>query len=171
MPENPYESPRAESLEATPPGMFDPLLAEELRTIANYQRSIQYCILVQVGAYILGMMVITSTDKLDPGLRMPASILSGLLGIAVIGGAVVGGIFAVLLALRVYNVVLAIIFGMSALIPCIGLMGLFVINQRATSRLLEFQIPVGLLGADLQALEERIRQMQRFGMPPNPPTS
>ena len=166
--ENPYAAPKSETPFELPPGAMDPQTADELRAIANYQRSIQYAILIQVGCYFalvgIGAMAGKQVGPAAPQFGFLGFAM--MLGVAI--GAIYGAIYAVLLALRVYNVVFAILFGFAAFIPCAGLLGLFVINQRATARLQEFDVPVGLLGADLQVLEERIQQRMIGGLPPPP---
>ena len=68
-------------------------------------------------------------------------------GILLIG--LVGTIFVFLLALKVYSPVVGVMIGFGALLPCVGLLVLLVVNGKATSILRENGHKVGLLGANL----------------------
>jgi hypothetical protein len=57
------------------------------------------------------------------------------------------------LARVLFNVVAGVLFGLLTFVPCLGLLGLLVINQRATAALQKEGIAVGLLGADLSRLK------------------
>jgi hypothetical protein len=155
--ENPYAAPKVET--AFAPEMAT---ADDLRAIAGYQRWIQLVLLVQLISFLASGS--PAYIEMAHWLLLPILITYWVSAIA-------GMVFAVLLALRVYNVFFAVIIGFFSIWPCIGLVCLLAINQRATARLQEFQIPVGLLGADMDELEKRIQQIQPYGLPPGPPAA
>jgi hypothetical protein len=63
--------------------------------------------------------------------------------------AVAGLIFAIMLASKVYDsVVTVVLLALLMLVPCLGLIGLLVVNQKATNVLKKNGITVGLFGAD-----------------------
>ena len=75
------------------------------------------------------------------------------LGLAVLGVALVAMIFVILLAVKVYSPVMGILMGLLTLVPCVGLIMLLVINQKATKLLTEHGHKVGLLGASLSQFD------------------
>jgi uncharacterized membrane protein (GlpM family) len=67
---------------------------------------------------------------------------------AVLLAAVVGGlIYTFILASKLYNTGMGIILGLLTLVPCLGLIILLMVNQKATTLLQENGYEVGLLGA------------------------
>jgi hypothetical protein len=131
MSENPYQSP------ATPVEAIGVVSGrrEDLRNVAVYQKGILVCILIYLFAMFCQFV-------LPPELRM-------LLGVGVILLGLAGTIFVFLLAMKVYNVALGILLGILALIPCIGLLVLLMVNGKATAILKQNGIKVGLMGANL----------------------
>ena len=125
--------PQLKLLEKNRPGSG----SEELRQIAVYQRGVIFCILIQFLAYI-GCVAFHGNP-----------ILAGVAGLVVIGAVIGGVVFAVLLAVRVYSAGAGIAMGMSALIPCLGLVMLLIINQAATKKLTDNGIKVGFFGANM----------------------
>lgn len=72
-----------------------------------------------------------------------------LLAIGLVLVLIAGTVFAILLAVNVYNPATGVVMGLVALIPCLGLLALLVVNSKATTVLRSNGIHVGLLGADL----------------------
>jgi hypothetical protein len=58
-------------------------------------------------------------------------------------------VFVFWLAIKVYNTSLGVILGILAMVPCVGLIILLVVNQKAISVLTANGHKVGLMGADL----------------------
>ena len=137
MSDNPYEAP---PLTTSAPAAIGVLSGtrEDLRSVAKYQKGILVCILVYLIA-VVGQFV------LPPELR-------ALVGIPVLIAGIVGAVFVFLLAIKVYGTGLGIVLGILSLIPCIGLIVLLIVNQKATSILKQNGIQVGLLGANLSAV-------------------
>jgi len=126
--------------------IFDPELkknrlgrrGEDLRQIASYQRGVIFCILIQVLAYVAFATF---------GKTSPAFVLIPRL--AVLCAVIAGVCFAVLLAMRVYSTGAGIAMGLLAIVPCLGLVMLLIINQAATRILTDNGIKVGLFGASM----------------------
>jgi hypothetical protein len=135
MEENPYKPPEA----------YDrPIVGvrsgqrEDLRKVAIAQKVILFCILINFAA--LGARFV-----------LPPQALPAVFIVLVLAG-LVSTIFTIVLAIRVYNLALGIILGLLAFIPCIGLLVLLMVNQKATSILQANGLRVGLLGADLEQI-------------------
>ncbi|MDB5336896.1 MAG: hypothetical protein JWN70_2515 [Planctomycetaceae bacterium] len=135
MSDNPYESPRSESGRSKKKvtGVLSGT-REDLRSVAQYQRGILVCILINIAGFFGQIM-------LPPEIRPIVFVGFGLVGL-------VSTILVFMLALKIYGTGAGIILGILALIPCIGLLVLLVINGKATKILQENGIKVGLLGAD-----------------------
>ncbi|HVC93556.1 MAG TPA: hypothetical protein VND64_07690 [Pirellulales bacterium] len=131
MSDNPYQSP-ASSGQAT--GVKSGL-REDLRKVAVYQKAIMVCILV----YLLGVI---------GQFFVPAPFVPVLL-LVVIPVLLAGAVFVFLLAIKVYDAPLGVVIGILALIPCVGLIVLLVVNGTATNILRANGHSVGLLGATL----------------------
>lgn len=110
----------------------------DLRQIAWFQKGILLCIL----AYITAVGV---QFAIPPHLRF-------VLLVVVIPVALAASVFVFLVAIKLYDVGLGVLFGILTLIPLIGLIMLLVINSRATAVLQENGIHVGLLGARISDL-------------------
>ncbi len=108
---------------------------EDVRKVAIFQKGILVCILAQIILLICQVSV-------DPDMRPIVGIVSLIAGLA-------SSLFVFLLAMRVYGVGLGIVFGLVCLVPCIGLLGLLIVNGKATAILRQNGIKVGLLGAKL----------------------
>lgn len=131
MEDNPYQSP----LTDTSAVGVNSGSREDLRRVASYQKGILVCILI----YLIAMF---GQFALPPELRV---LVSG--GVIVVG--LVGTVFVFLLAMKVYSTVVGILLGILALVPCLGLLILLMVNGKATAVLKQNGIRVGLLGADL----------------------
>ena len=108
---------------------------EDLRQIAIYQKAIIGCILLYFGAIAMNFL-------------LPVQ-LRGLAGLSILGLGVVATTFVFLLALKVYTPGMGVLLGFLTLIPCIGLITLLTINQKATGILTQNGYKVGLLGVSL----------------------
>jgi len=134
MDENPYQSPaEAIAVQGIRSGT-----REDLRSVAKFQKGILVCILIYLIAVVIQF-------ALPPELRLFLSIGVLLVGIA-------GTVFVFLLAIKVYSTGLGILLGILTLIPCVGLVVLLVVNQKATTVLKQNGIRVGLLGANLSQI-------------------
>ena len=131
MSDNPYQSPMQND---------DILVSKskaqnDIRSIAIYQKVILGCILANLS--LVGCQF----------AQVP--ILSLIAALAMIGVGIVSLIFVILLALKVYHPVVAILLGLFSALPCIGLLALLIINGRATETLQKSGLKVGLLGAKI----------------------
>jgi hypothetical protein len=110
-----------------------------LLAIAKYQKGILLCILASLGGFLVQLAL--------PGpLRLLGAAIQILVSLASVA-------FVVLLAKTIYNTVAAVVFAVLTLVPCVGLIALLFINQKATSALREGGLRVGLLGVDLSKLQ------------------
>ena len=141
MSENPYQSP------ATPAPAVGVLSGQrrDLRSVAFYQKGILVCILLYI--CVLGGQFLVPAE------------LRFVLGIGVLLIGLVGTIFVILLAMRVYGLILGILLGILALIPCLGLLILLMINGKATTILKENGLKVGLMGANLADVDAYVNGM------------
>ncbi|HVX59237.1 MAG TPA: hypothetical protein VHC19_01500 [Pirellulales bacterium] len=130
MSENPFQSPASDFAVGVKSGR-----REDLKNIATYQKGILVCILIYL-LTIVGNFFIPEDVQILLGLAL-----------AVLG--VVSTVFVFLLAIKVYNTGVGILLGLLALVPCLGLIVLLVINGKATRILQQNGHKVGLLGADL----------------------
>lgn len=127
MSDNPFQAP------STPIQTVDGINSgqkEDLRKVAVYQRGMILCILVNILLYV-GMLMFP------------------VLQIAYIIVAIVQLVFVFGLASRTYNIVAALLLTVLAIIPCLGLLILLMVNQRATSVLKANGIHVGFLGVNI----------------------
>jgi hypothetical protein len=131
MDENPYASPR----NIGPAVGVKSGRREDLKTVAFAQKSIMVCILLQ----ILG-----GASRFFVPQEFLLYVLIGLLCVLV-----ASTVSVFVLAMKVFNTGLGIVYGIGALIPCIGLIVLLIVNQKATKILRENGHEVGFLGADL----------------------
>lgn len=134
--DNPYRAPAAD-VRARAVGVRSGLRSD-LRDVAVAQKGVLICMLVQV------MLLIVS-------FAAPADVKS-IIPFVLIAVGLVGVVFVFMLTIKVYNVFLGILFCFAALMPCLGLLVLFMVNSRATSILQANGIHVGFMGADLSQL-------------------
>lgn len=137
---NPYQPPQHDSPPSLPQAD-----RERLYTIAKCQRSINLVVLAYFGSGVVSQQVANI-----PG----GQILIGLVALAVI---IAGVVFAVRMASALWSTGAAVVCAILLLVPCVGLLTLLVLNNRATARLRDAGCKVGLLGADP---EEVRRQLQ-----------
>jgi len=130
MSDNPYQAPSSEAVGVKSGDR------EDLKKVATYQRGILMSILGQIITSVLSR---ASADEM-------MIIISGIASLIFL---LVGFVMIILLTNKVYQqvwkVVLCCIF---SLIPCINLIVLLIVNQKATNILMKNGIKVGLLGAN-----------------------
>ena len=131
MEENPYRAPLSEG---TAVGVLSGR-AEDVRSVAVYQKGILVCILLYLCA-ALGQIFVPEQLRLFLGLGALLVILAGT-------------VFTFLLSMKVYGIGLGIVLGILTLIPCVGLIVLLIVNGKATNVLRQNGYTVGLLGAKL----------------------
>ena len=134
---NPYQSPEAPS-SSTLPDFSGGNTREFLREVARRQRLVLLAVGLNIIFNVLAMALNTGENPLLA------------IGVAVVAlGIVAFSMFAMFqLANRVYGMAAAIVCSLLMLVPCISLITLLVVNQRATSLLQAARIKVGLFGAD-----------------------
>jgi hypothetical protein len=103
--------------------------------VAFYQRAVLLCILGNLIAGILRVFLPPDIGLLFWFALIPVGIASAL--------------FAILLARELLGTVAGVFLGVLTIIPGLGLIILLIINQRATRRLKDNGIRVGLLGANV----------------------
>jgi hypothetical protein len=108
---------------------------EDLKTVAVAQKSIIICILLYFGVIVARFFVPYQYN------------LYLLICILVLG--LVSTVSVFLLAMKVYSPIQGVLVGVLTMVPCLGLLMLLLVNQRATKILRDNGHPVGLLGADL----------------------
>ena len=111
---------------------------EKIKRVAMYQKGVLVCLLLQLMA-IAG------------ALAGPMAI-QALLGYGLIVLFFAGAVFVLLLAMICYGTSTGVVAGIVALIPCIGVIVLLIVNNSATKLLKKEGIRVGLLGADLSQI-------------------
>ena len=143
MSQNPYQSP---SIPATVVGVHSGT-REDLKKVAQYQKGIILCIAANL-VIVIGMMFLGRSMQMA---GMGALVLVMQVAYVAVGFAAL--VCIILLATKVYNLAIGIVAGLLQFIPCIGLLVLLVVNQKATGVLQQNGIKVGLLGADMSQLE------------------
>ena len=108
---------------------------EDLKTVATAQKSIIICILLYLCLIVARFFVPFQYN------------LYLLICLLVIG--LVSTVSVFVLAMKVYNIVPGILVGVLTMVPCLGLILLFLVNQKATQILRDNGHEVGLMGADL----------------------
>lgn len=137
MDTNPYEAPSA----FPPSGVPEPTLKfsrEDLKWIATCQRGMVFLILCYFCTLLAWAFI-------PPELAIIPALMILLIGVVGLG-------FVVAQSLKVFNTVLAIIFGLLAMIPCVGLLILLLVNVRATTILKSHGIKVGFFGAKVSSI-------------------
>jgi hypothetical protein len=139
MADNPYQPPQS------PPHGSGGADIEFVRKVARYQRGILLCILTQLLA--IGLQV-ALTVGLEPERLAELQLLFLALQLLLVFVGIASMVFVFMLAATVYNTVAGVALGILAVIPCVGLIVLLVVNGKATAILRQNGIRVGLLGAD-----------------------
>ena len=132
MSDNPYQAPQFDDSAVV--GVRSGR-REDLKSVAMYQKGVLVCILINL-IVIFGRFFVPENVQLFMGL------LYIPVGLA-------GTVFIFLLAIKLYSTGLGVLFGLLTFIPCIGLIVLLVVNNKATTVLQQNGYKVGLLGAKL----------------------
>jgi hypothetical protein len=130
-PVNPYQPP---TTPLPPPAAAPTWDRIRLRQLANRQRAVMFLILGQIGLLIVYGVA-------PPGLKPIASLLLIAIGLATL-------VSVVLFALSLGSTLLAILMGLVAIVPCLSLLCLLIVNQRANAIFERHGVKVGFLGAD-----------------------
>jgi hypothetical protein len=120
--------------------------ADELRRIARYQRWVVATLLAQLALWV-GYVLLSGGRDVRGGLGFP-TILTFILG-------GVGGIYTFLLYWTVRGPFAAVVMGLGAVPPCMGVLVLLLAHGTATTALRTNGVPVGVFGADLDAIDDR----------------
>ena len=121
--------------------------AEELKRIVRYQRWLIAVVLAQLALW-LGFIGLTALGRgRGPDMEFPV-VLTFVLGAT-------GGIFVFLLSWELRGAFGAVVFGLSAVIPCLGLMIITLVNGYATTELRKHGVKVGVFGASPESVDER----------------
>ena len=137
---NPYQSPQFVAEPAIPGGAAGD--RDKLRRVAKYQRRVLFALLANILLYGIFLFL--------RGMGLEG--VAGLVALGLLGIALFAMVAVFLLATEVYNVVVAIIFAPVMLIPCISLLALAAVNQRATTFLQARGIKVGFMGVDANTI-------------------
>jgi len=137
---NPYQSPQVGSPIVSSFAGGDS--REYLRDVARRQRKV----LLAVGLNFLVNIIAAAANASES-----APLILGMAVLA-IGVAIFSMVAMFQLANRVYGMGAAIVCTILMLVPCISLITLLVVNQKATSILQAAGVKVGLLGADPAAI-------------------
>ncbi len=135
--------------------IFDPKLKQMgagkdpgLKAIAKLQKWVNICILVQVVAVVAAFFFALPAGP-QRGISPVVVGLSSVFWLAHIAGAVLG----IILATKLYSVLGTVFLGLFAIIPCVGVIALLVVNNSATSKLQLSGVKVGFLGANVTQLK------------------
>ncbi len=134
MSQNPYQSPQP-----SPPviGVLSGA-REDLYLIAVYQKGIMLCMLL----YLAGVVVQPFVPE-----KFRLLVLAGVALVVIAGAALV-----FLLTTKVYPLGRGVLMGILTIIPCVGLIALLIVNQKAIRVLQENGVKVGLFGAKLSTI-------------------
>ena len=110
----------------------------DLKAVAVYQKGLILCI-------FLYLIVVAAQFAIPPNLRPFLALIALPVVLA-------GVVFVFLLALKAYHPVVGILLGIGALIPCLGIIFLLIVNAKATEILKQNGIKVGFFGARLSDL-------------------
>jgi len=130
--------------------------ADDLLAIARYQRWMMVCVLVHVLAVLmfpLAAIMEMEGNQPDEKNKGVVLLIFGLVMILVGVFALVLQVIFLLLALKLYSPVTAVLLFVGMGLLCVGVIIILVVNHRATSVLRSNGIRVGLLGARRKDLE------------------
>jgi hypothetical protein len=131
---NPYQSPQLAS-----PGSYSPNTdRDKLRRVARYQQFVIYALLANI--------VLNVTSMAIRGQQSAAVAIVVLLVALVVVACSMVAMF--LLANELMGVVPGVLCALLMVVPCISLITLLVVNQKATSFLQERGVKVGFMGAN-----------------------
>jgi hypothetical protein len=132
---NPYQTPQVPTSFNSPSNHWES--RDRLRQIARYQQWVIIALLVNIAFNVIFMAV----GGQGPGARL----LAGLLSLPIIAGTAA---VMFLLANRLYGTGVGVLCAILTVLPCIALITLLVVNQKATTTLQQAGVKVGLLGAN-----------------------
>jgi hypothetical protein len=127
-----------------PLGYAVPPSGPDLRRIAFQQRAIILCILVMLVCALLEASVTASGLFFLRPIGLVIMLGAPWLYLASI---ITGAVFVFMLAISLYNTGTGIAMGILALVPCLGLIALLVVNGKATRVLRHHGVKVGFFGA------------------------
>ena len=110
-----------------------------IRAIARRQRVLLVCILGCIAPYAVLM---AGQGRMSPLVVLPVAL-------ALLGVEITAMVFVFLLSTKLYGTAVGILMGILTLVPCLGLLILLVVNNKATTTLKASGIKVGFLGASL----------------------
>jgi hypothetical protein len=124
----------------------------ELRSIAVYQRYLILCILIHLLSFVafLGSAIILRPET--NGMTRGIDAIFWLIVVVALVSNLAATVFAFVLTTKMSNVGLAILVVLWGVVPCVGLIALYLVFGIATNRLRNAGIDVGFLGADLSKL-------------------
>lgn len=131
MSDSPYTPPQsALNLNADP-------ARESVRRVARYQRYVIFALLANILANIIAFATLSG----DAAIRVAVTVLA-------LGAMVFAMIAIFLLAKELINTGVAVLCAILMIAPCISLIVLLVVNQKATSYLQRNGIRVGFFGTN-----------------------
>lgn len=130
---NPYQSPESLSF-GNPPVEQQ---RDFLRQVARYQQWVIFALAANVIVNILSMV----TRNQDLEIRLVITVVA-------VSVVIFSMVSMFLLASRVYGIGTAILCTILMLVPCVSLITLLVVNQKATGILQAAGIKVGIVGAN-----------------------
>lgn len=129
--------------------------AKDVLAVARYQRYLILCILVYMAS--VGVQVAVTFGAMGAiNNQQAAPAISGVMlavSIGVLLAWLCGAVCVLLLAMKVYQPVVGVLLCVLALIPCVGLLILLLVNSRATKIIRDNGYSVGLLGANVAEIE------------------
>jgi len=132
MSTNPYESPKwTEANAPTDPGRT------KLRQVATYQRRVILALIANI------VVNVVSLGVREAGLAVMVLVVVAALAVAIFAIVAMYGLASVLM-----NKGLGILCAALMLIPCVSLITLLVVNQKASSYLQKHGVRVGFFGAN-----------------------
>ncbi len=117
---------------------------DRILTIAKFQKAVLLCILVYVGLLVA---MITSMYAISPEAYFYFGLLFAVLAVFTV-------YFVYQLSTALFTPTVGILVGVLMFFPCVSLIALLVINQKATTALRSFRIRVGLFGASRNDLSK-----------------
>jgi hypothetical protein len=118
-----------------------------------YQKVLLLCILASIVA-VAGRVIALDHPEWQSVYRLLGPSFFGI-GLEFVVISLIAGIFALLLAMKVYSTPVGIALGILVFAPYVGLLALLIINGEATSVLQRNGFRVGLLGAKLSQFRDR----------------
>lgn len=139
MSDSPYQAPQTDSYELRLPPGAD---REGVYRVAKYQRWVIHALLANITVNVAYLALAR--------VGLPLQLVLLVLWLAVVVFAIVS-IFR--LAAEVYGTAAAVLCAILMLFPCVSLMALLVVNQKATSYLQQHGVRVGFLGVNPSMIE------------------